>query len=125
MPSLRNIRLQLMWQYGDRHYQAKRWTEAAGWYLAASNQIFKNIGQSTISKCCRKAALCHIQLRQFARACSLIRRCPVNEASTHYVIFLSAARQGAPFLFQLSYSLIFEIGLEDEGLIIHLSYHIS
>jgi hypothetical protein len=86
---------QLLWSYGDREYQAKRWSNAAEWYLAGTHQIFRSLGQISISKCFRKAALCYIQLREYALASAVIRRCPSNEATTHYVILLTAVDQGS------------------------------
>ncbi|KAF9007848.1 hypothetical protein BDQ17DRAFT_1237313, partial [Cyathus striatus] len=86
--------LTLLWQYGDRHYHAKRWAEAADWYLTGSHRLFRTSSPSTCNKCFRKAALCYIEQREYAQASAMIRRCPTTEASTHYVIFLTAIRQG-------------------------------
>jgi len=86
--------LTLIWQYGDRHYHAKRWVEAADWFLAGSHKLFRTNSPSTSSKCFRKAALCYIEQKEYARASTVIRRCPTNEATTHYVIFLTAVHQG-------------------------------
>ncbi|TFK68509.1 SPO22-domain-containing protein [Pluteus cervinus] len=86
--------LTLLWQYGDRHYHAKRWSEAADWFLAGSHQLFKVNSPTAYSKCHRKAALCYIEQREFARASTVIRRCPTTEATTHYVTFLTAFHQG-------------------------------
>lgn len=86
--------LTLIWQYGGRHYKAKRWSEAAEWYIAGSHQLFRSHGLSSSSKCFRKAALCYIEKREYAHASTVIRRCPTNEATTHYVIFLTAVHQG-------------------------------
>lgn len=83
-----------MWQYGNRHYQAKRFSEAADWFLSGSHKIFKNMGPTSSSKCFRKAALCHIERREYAKASAIIRRCPTTEATTHYVIMLTAINQG-------------------------------
>ncbi|KJA20853.1 hypothetical protein HYPSUDRAFT_68178 [Hypholoma sublateritium FD-334 SS-4] len=85
--------LTLIWQYGGRHYKAKKWSEAADWYLAGSHAIFKTHSPLSSAKCFRKAALCHIEQREYALASTIIRRCPNNEASTHYVIFLTAVHQ--------------------------------
>ncbi|THU92597.1 hypothetical protein K435DRAFT_726088 [Dendrothele bispora CBS 962.96] len=85
--------LSLLWQYGDRHYNAKRWSEAADWFVAGSHRLLKDVSPTSASKCFRKAALCHIEQKQYARASVVIRRCPVNEAATHYVIFLTAIHQ--------------------------------
>ncbi|KAF8919157.1 hypothetical protein CPB85DRAFT_1429788 [Mucidula mucida] len=87
--------LTLLWQYGDRHYNAKRWSEAAEWFVAGSHKLFrKNSPTSAWAKCFRKAALSHIEHREFAKASALVRRCPSNEAATHYVMFLTAVHQG-------------------------------
>jgi len=86
--------LTLLWQYGDRHYHAKRWSEAADWYIAGSHKLFRIGGPTASAKCFRKAALCHIEQREYARASVVIRRCPNNEAKTHYVMFLTAVHQG-------------------------------
>lgn len=85
---------QLIWQYGGRHYKAKKWAEAADWYMSGSHVIFKAHSSLTSAKCFRKAALCHIEQREYALASTIIRRCPNDEASTHYVIFLTAVHQG-------------------------------
>jgi hypothetical protein len=110
---------QLIWQIGDRHYNAKRWSEAADWFLTGSHEVFGSISHVGNSKCHRKAALCHIQQREYARAASIIRRCPVNEATTHYVVLYSAVHQGL-FAFALNQyrvdSVLASKGLEDEGL---------
>ena len=86
--------LQLLWQYGGRHQKAKRWNEAADWYVAGSHKLFKTSCPASAAKCFRKAALCYIEKGDFAQASTVIRRCPVDEASTHYVIFLTAIHQG-------------------------------
>jgi len=88
---------QLIWQYGDRHYHAKKWTEAADWFRAGSHQVFKNMGSSNVSKCLRKAALCHVQQREYAKASSDIRLCANSEATTHYMTLLIAIHQGQVF----------------------------
>lgn len=85
---------QLIWQYGDRHYHAKKWMEAADWFRVGSHQIFKSMGSSSRTKCLRKAALCHIQRREYAQAAAEIRHCATNEATTHYVVLLIAVHQG-------------------------------
>ncbi|XP_006457544.1 hypothetical protein AGABI2DRAFT_181685 [Agaricus bisporus var. bisporus H97] len=86
--------LTLLWQYGDRHYQAKKWPEAAGWFLSGTHHLFKGSSSAAISKCFRKAALCYIEHKEYAKASTVIRRCPTNEATTHYVMFLTAIHQG-------------------------------
>lgn len=84
----------LLWQYGNRHYQAKKWSEAADWFLAGSHKLLSTNNPTAGAKCFRKAALCYIEQREFARASTVIRRCPVSEAKTQYVIFLLAVNQG-------------------------------
>ncbi|KAF9481252.1 SPO22-domain-containing protein [Pholiota conissans] len=86
--------LTLIWQYGGRYYKAKKWSEAADWYMIGSHNLFKTHSLSSSAKCFRKAALCHIEQREYSLASTIIRRCPNNEASTHYVIFLTAIHQG-------------------------------
>ncbi|KAF8957067.1 meiosis protein SPO22/ZIP4 like-domain-containing protein [Flammula alnicola] len=86
--------LTLIWQYGGRHYKAKKWSEAADWYMAGSHSLFRMHSPSSAAKCFRKAALCHIEQGEYATASTVIRRCPTNEAPTHYVIFLTAVHQG-------------------------------
>ena len=94
----RNIRsglsLQLLWQYGERHYGARRYSAAADWFLAGTHQAFGNVTQSSSAKCHRKAALCHIQQKEYAKACNTIRQCPGEEAATHYVKLIIAVKQG-------------------------------
>lgn len=94
--------MQLIWQYGDRHYQAKRWSEAADWFLAGTHHLFKEKSSATFSKCLRKAALCYIEQKEYARASTVIRRCPANEAATNYVSFLVAIHQGKLLLARTS-----------------------
>jgi len=84
----------LIWQFGDRQYQSKRWSEAADWFLAATHQTFGSIAALSNSKCLRKAALCHIQQSDYAKAAAVIRRCSSDEAATHYVRLLTAVHQG-------------------------------
>ncbi|KAF8139351.1 meiosis protein SPO22/ZIP4 like-domain-containing protein [Mycena galopus ATCC 62051] len=85
--------LTLIWQYGDRHFNAKRWSPAADWFLTGSHQLFRASLPTSETKCFRKAALCYIEQHEYARASSVIRRCPSNEAATHYVCFLTAVHQ--------------------------------
>jgi hypothetical protein len=58
------------------------------------------------AKCYRKAALCYIEQKEYAKASTVVRRCTSNEAATHYVVFLTALFQG-PALFYFSQSLEF------------------
>ncbi|KAG2036233.1 meiosis protein SPO22/ZIP4 like-domain-containing protein [Suillus americanus] len=84
----------LLWQYGDRHYHAGRWKEAADWFSCGTHSIFTNLGPVSSSKCFRKAALAHLKRKDYAHAGSIIRRCPDTEATTQYVTFLIAVYQG-------------------------------
>ncbi|KAI0802995.1 hypothetical protein BC629DRAFT_1284035 [Irpex lacteus] len=86
--------LTLLWQFGDRHYNAKRWAAAADWYLCGTHPVFATMARSSHSKCFRKAALCYIQGKEFSTASAVLRRCPGNEAATHYVALLCAVQQG-------------------------------
>ncbi|KAJ7362964.1 meiosis protein SPO22/ZIP4 like-domain-containing protein [Mycena albidolilacea] len=86
--------LTLIWQYGDRHFNAKRWSAAADWFLAGSHQLFRAGCPASGAKCFRKAALCYIEQHEYAKASAVIRRCPSNEATTYYVVFLTAVHQG-------------------------------
>ena len=107
-----------MWQYGDRHYHAKRWSEAADWFLAGAHAFFQSSLPSGVPKCFRKAALCYIEQREYAKATTVIRRCSTDEAANYYVTFVAAMYQGPlAILFEhLSCSTnIPYLGLEDEG----------
>ncbi|KAI0344026.1 hypothetical protein BDW22DRAFT_1412644 [Trametopsis cervina] len=86
--------LTLLWQFGDRHYTAKRWAEAADWYLCGTHPVFTSIARSSHAKCFRKAALCHIQSKEYVTASAVLRRCPGTEAATHYVGLLCAVHRG-------------------------------
>ncbi|KAI0045733.1 hypothetical protein FA95DRAFT_1596662 [Auriscalpium vulgare] len=86
--------LMLFWQYGERRLSSKRYPEAADWFLAGTHQTFSSTPAATASKCYRKAALCHIEQHEYAQASAIIRRCPGDEAPTHYVMFLVSVRQG-------------------------------
>ncbi|KIK46084.1 hypothetical protein CY34DRAFT_22194 [Suillus luteus UH-Slu-Lm8-n1] len=83
----------LLWQYGDRHYHAGRWKEAADWFSCGTHSIFTSLGPVSSSKCFRKAALAHLKRKDYAHAGSIIRRCPDTEATTQYVTFLIAVYQ--------------------------------
>ncbi|KAG0701956.1 meiosis protein SPO22/ZIP4 like-domain-containing protein [Suillus ampliporus] len=84
----------LLWQYGDRHYHAGRWKEAADWFSCGTHAIFARLGPVNSSKCFRKAALAHLKRKDYAHAGSIIRRCSDTEATTQYVTFLIAVHQG-------------------------------
>jgi len=95
-PSPRNLSLfslKLLWQYGDRHYQASRWDIAVDWFLGGTHQLFRGFNEGTM-KCYRKAALCYIQQREYASAAAVVRLCPGNEAATHYISLLTSVKQG-------------------------------
>ncbi|KAI0358894.1 hypothetical protein OH77DRAFT_1493876 [Trametes cingulata] len=85
--------LTLLWQFGDRHYHAKRWSEAADWFQLGTHRAFASMSHISNAKCHRKAALCYIQCREHARASAIIRHCPHTDAATHYVALLIAAHQ--------------------------------
>ncbi|KAI0318005.1 meiosis protein SPO22/ZIP4 like-domain-containing protein [Amylostereum chailletii] len=86
--------LMLFWQYGQRHLRAKRYSEAADWYLLGTHYAFKTIADISSDKCHRKAALCHIEQQEFSQASLVVRRCSENSAMTQYVMLLVAVRQG-------------------------------
>ncbi|KAF8525122.1 hypothetical protein BU17DRAFT_42114 [Hysterangium stoloniferum] len=84
----------LLWQFGNRHYNAKAWYKAADWFLLGTHDAFKSMAKTNYSRCLRKAALCYIQQQEYALATTVIRRCRNNEAATHYVVLLIAMHQG-------------------------------
>ncbi|KAI0735751.1 meiosis protein SPO22/ZIP4 like-domain-containing protein [Earliella scabrosa] len=85
--------LTLLWQFGDRHYHSKRWSEAADWFLVGTHRVFGSMSHISNPKCLRKAALCYIQCGEHAQASAIIRRCPPTDAATHYVALLIATHQ--------------------------------
>ncbi|KAI0651390.1 meiosis protein SPO22/ZIP4 like-domain-containing protein [Trametes meyenii] len=85
--------LTLLWQFGDRHYHSKRWTDAADWFLVGTHRVFGSMSHISNAKCHRKAALCYVQCGEHAQASAIIRRCPPTDAATHYVALLIAAHQ--------------------------------
>ena len=93
----------LLWQYGDRHYQAGRWDVAVDWFLGGTHQLFRGFSEGTM-KCYRKAALCHIQQREYASAAAVVRLCPGNEAATHYIGLLASVKQGISLFIMYSIS---------------------
>lgn len=96
MPSPHNLTpcsLKLLWQYGDRHYQANRWDIAVDWFLGGTHQLFRGLSEGTM-KCYRKAALCYIQQQKYASAAAVVRLCPGNEAATHYISLLASVKRG-------------------------------
>ncbi|CDO70960.1 hypothetical protein BN946_scf184829.g69 [Trametes cinnabarina] len=86
--------LTLLWQFGDRHYHAKRWADAADWFLVGTHGVFGSMSHISNAKCLRKAALCYVQCGEHSQASAAIRRCPPTDAATHYVALLIAAHQG-------------------------------
>jgi len=49
------------------HYTAKQWREAAEWFLLGTQDALHVIKTLAHSKCLRKAALCYIQLGEYAK----------------------------------------------------------
>jgi hypothetical protein len=90
---------QLFWQYGNQHYQAKRWARATDWFTVGTHKTFRGF---SLSKSYRKAALCYIQQGDFSRAIVIAKKCPKNEAATHYVVLIAAIQQGL-LLFLIAY----------------------
>lgn len=101
---------QLLWQFGDTHYHAKRWKPAADWFLLGTRKAFQVVASTTHSKCLRKAALCYIQAGELARlvellftphlivvdrATTITQKASNDEAATHYLRFMSSIYQGA------------------------------
>lgn len=86
--------LTLLWRCGGKLYSTKKWASAADWYLLGSHKLFRRSSRETSNKCCRKAALCYIEQKEYAKASTVIRHCSDNEASTYYVEFLTAVYQG-------------------------------
>ncbi|KAI0638918.1 meiosis protein SPO22/ZIP4 like-domain-containing protein [Trametes polyzona] len=85
--------LTLLWQFGDRHYHARRWQNAAEWFLLGTHRAFGSMSHISNAKCLRKAALCYVQCGEHAHASAIIRRCPPTDAASHYVALLIAAHQ--------------------------------
>lgn len=91
--------------------------------MAGSHVLFRKHSPSSMTKCLRKAALCHIEHKNYALASTVIRRCSANEAATHYVVFLTALHQGSCRIIHskvyntrtLTDIVNLAIGLENEG----------
>ena len=49
------------------HYTAKQWREAAEWFILGTQDALCVIKTLAHSKCLRKAALCYIQLGEYAK----------------------------------------------------------
>jgi len=109
----------LLWQYGERHYNAKRFSEAADWFISGSHPVINSSCPTSTVKCYRKAALCYIEQREFARAATVMRRCSTDDAPSHYVMFLAAIYQGlcpnTPTHRSKRLDIQFPAGLEAEG----------
>ncbi|KAK7688019.1 hypothetical protein QCA50_008389 [Cerrena zonata] len=86
--------LSLLWQFGDRQYTGKHWSEAADWFLTGTHSVFDGLPASSKAKCCRKAALCYIHQQDYAKVSAVLQRCDHDEAATHYVMLLTAVKQG-------------------------------
>ncbi|KAL5495788.1 SPO22_1 [Sanghuangporus weigelae] len=86
--------LTILWKVADRHFQMKKWSQAAEWFLICTHKAFASIGHITGPKCLRKAALCYIEQREYARASQIIQQCPSDQSSTFYLQFLTAVYQG-------------------------------
>ncbi|ODO05445.1 hypothetical protein L198_02138 [Cryptococcus wingfieldii CBS 7118] len=84
----------LLWNIANFNGNKERITESAHWYQLAGHDLFRELGGENTSRCLRKAALCHIKTADWGAAHDLIARCPTDEASTHYLTFLAAIRQG-------------------------------
>ena len=107
----------LLWRAGDKLHSAKKYGEAAEWYLLGTHALFRrshshlssDSNQLLVSgmqmsqtkrsmdignKCLRKAALCYIEMGEYARASVVVRRCGGNEAASWYVRFLCGVYQG-------------------------------
>ncbi|KAL5534754.1 hypothetical protein ACEPAG_1218 [Sanghuangporus baumii] len=86
--------LTILWKVGDRHFQMKKWSQAAEWFLVGTHKAFASIVHISGPKCLRKAALCYIEQREHARASQIIQQCPSDQSSTFYLQFLTAVYQG-------------------------------
>ena len=83
-----------MWQVGDKHYHEKNWKHAADWFLLATLSVLGSVSQISLEKCLRKATLCYFELQDYASALAMINQCSRDSASTCYLHFLLAIRQG-------------------------------
>jgi hypothetical protein len=84
----------LFWQFAHQHFRAKRYLEAADWYLLGTHDAFRSIAELSRDKCNRKAALCHIEVCDYSHATVIARRCAPESALTQYILLLVAVRQG-------------------------------
>ncbi|CAE6532105.1 unnamed protein product [Rhizoctonia solani] len=83
----------VLWRNGEASYRAKKWVEAADWFVLSASPAFQSMAGAQ-SRCIRKAALCYIQQGEYAQASILISRCSQDESATHYIRFLAAVHQG-------------------------------
>ncbi|CAE7228948.1 unnamed protein product [Rhizoctonia solani] len=83
----------VLWRNGEASYKAKKWIEAADWFVLSASPAFQSMAGAQ-SRCIRKAALCYIQQGEYAQASTLVSRCSQDESATHYVRFLTAVHQG-------------------------------
>ncbi|CAE6472576.1 unnamed protein product [Rhizoctonia solani] len=83
----------VLWRNGEASYKAKKWIEAADWFVLSASPAFQSMVGAQ-SRCIRKAALCYIQQGEYAQASTLISRCSQDESATHYVRFLASVHQG-------------------------------
>ncbi|KAI0033707.1 meiosis protein SPO22/ZIP4 like-domain-containing protein [Vararia minispora EC-137] len=86
--------LMLFWQFAHQHFRAKRYQEAAEWYLLGTHSAFRGIADLCHDKCCRKAALCHIEMHDYSHATLVAQQCATDSALTQYILLLIATRQG-------------------------------
>ena len=70
------------------------WAQAADWFLCGTHHALSSMARAGHAKCLRKAALSQIQGGEYAAASATLRRCPGDEAATHYVVMLAAVHQG-------------------------------
>ncbi|KAF8883714.1 hypothetical protein BD779DRAFT_1443630, partial [Infundibulicybe gibba] len=80
--------LTLIWQYGNQHCHIKKWEEATDWFFAG------RLNPSILSpKCFHKAAFYIISSNETMSGHPVIRQCPSDASTTHYVIFVAAVHQ--------------------------------
>ncbi|KAG8763910.1 hypothetical protein FRC11_009432 [Ceratobasidium sp. 423] len=69
----------VLWRNGEASYKAKKWIEAADWFVLSASPAFQSMAGAQ-SRCIRKAALCYIQQGEYARASTLVSRCSQDES---------------------------------------------
>ncbi|WWD19497.1 hypothetical protein CI109_103958 [Kwoniella shandongensis] len=84
----------LLWNSGGKSEKDNNMGEAAQWYELAAHRVFGILGEGNLASCRRKAAMCYIRSGSFKVATELIRLCPTEEASTQYLRFYLAVKQG-------------------------------